>query len=134
VQYYRYAKTESWAREQEKRAAEHARARHEARQARLELLERERKAKLRRKKDALAKKPISALEAARAAAAGDEDPKKALIEAAKKRAAAKRAAMTKKGVGPKNTQDLTPSQQRQIDAVEKRRRAAASTGEKVAED
>ncbi|MBK5941885.1 electron transport complex subunit RsxC [Halochromatium roseum] len=54
VQYYRFAKTESWAREQEKRAADHARERHAAREARLERQERERKAKLRKKKEAVA--------------------------------------------------------------------------------
>jgi len=84
VQYYRYAKTESWAREREKRAAEHARERHAAREARLERMERERKANLRKKKEVIAPKS--------AAAAGDADPKKAAIEAARKRAAAKKAA------------------------------------------
>jgi electron transport complex protein RnfC len=54
VQYYRFAKTESWAREREKRAAEHARERHAAREARLERLERERQARLRKKKEAVA--------------------------------------------------------------------------------
>ncbi len=123
VQYYRYAKTESWAREQEKRAAEHARARHEARETRLERLERERKAKLRKKKEALAKKP-AADKAAEAKDSGAEDPKKAAIEAAKRRVAAKKAAMAKQGVAPKNTRELTPAQQRQVDAAEARRREA----------
>ena len=121
VQYYRYAKTESWAREQEKRAAEHARARHEARETRLERLERERKAKLRTKKEALARKP-AADKAAAAKDSGAEDPKKAAIEAAKRRVAAKKAAMAKQGVAPKNTRELTPAQQRQVDATEARRR------------
>jgi electron transport complex protein RnfC len=134
VQYYRYAKTESWAREQEKRKAEHARQRHEAKEARLERLERERKAKLRKKKEALAKKPGTKKGAAKkgaakktgaaAAAGGTEDPKKAAIEAAKKRAAAKKSAMAKKGIQPRNTEDLTPSQQRQVDAADARRREA----------
>ncbi|MCG6942723.1 MAG: electron transport complex subunit RsxC [Thiohalocapsa sp.] len=79
VQYYRYAKTESWAREREKRAAEHARERHAAREARLERLERERKAKLRKKKE-----PV--------AAAGGADAKQAAIKAARERAAQKRTA------------------------------------------
>jgi electron transport complex protein RnfC len=56
VQYYRYAKHESWAREREKRASEHAKQRHEARAARLERLERERQAKLRKKKEAITPK------------------------------------------------------------------------------
>jgi len=124
VQYYRYAKTESWAREQDKRAAEHARARHEAREARLARLERERKVKLRRRNEALTKQP-SAENAAAREKTGGEDPKKAVIEAAKQRAAAKKAALAKQGIGPKNTQGLTPSQQRQVDAARARRQAAA---------
>jgi electron transport complex protein RnfC len=130
VQYYRYAKTESWAREQEKRAAEHARARHEARESRLERLERERKAKLRRKKEALAKRP-----AADGSVGDAADPKRTVIEAAKKRAAAKKAALAKKGVQPRNTDNLTPDQQRQVAAAEARRQAAAqSATETAAED
>jgi electron transport complex protein RnfC len=83
VQYYRYAKTESWTQEREKRKADLARQRHEARVARLARLEAERKAKLRKKKEALEKKP-----------SGDaaSDPKKAAIEAAMRRVAAKKAA------------------------------------------
>ena len=83
VQYYRFAKTESWAREQEKRAADHARARHAAREARLERQERERKAKLRKKKEAVAPKT---------AGSADAGGKKAAIEAARRRAAEKKAA------------------------------------------
>jgi electron transport complex protein RnfC len=129
VQYYRYAKTESWAREQEKRAAEHARARHEAREARLERLERERKAKLRKKKEALAKKPSAGKSKGGDAAA---DPKKAAIEAARKRAAAKKAAMAREGVKPKNVDDLTPAQQRQIDAADARRGDAPAPKQETA--
>ena len=58
-----------------------ARQRHEARQARLVRLEAERKARLRKKKEALENKP----------AAGN-DPKKAAIKAAMQRVAAKKAA------------------------------------------
>ena len=125
VQYYRFAKTESWAREQEKRKAEHARARHEAREARLERLERERQAKLRQKKEALDQAPARKAKAAGAPAEGGEDPRKAAIEAAKQRAAAKKAAMAEQGVVPRNTQDLTPAQQKQVEAAEARRRGAA---------
>ena len=124
VQYYRYAKTESWAREQDKRKAEHARARHEAKEARLARQERERQAKLRQKKEALAKKPAGAKPAG---AGGEQDAKKAAIEAARKRAAAKKAAMAKEGVSPRNTDDLTPAQQRQVEAAEARRNASAAS-------
>lgn len=49
VQYYRYAKNEIWAREKEKRQAESARQRHQARMERLEREKQEREAKLRQK-------------------------------------------------------------------------------------
>jgi electron transport complex protein RnfC len=116
VQYYRYAKTEAWAKEQEKRKAEQARQRHATRVARLERLEAERKARLRKKKEELEAPPADA---------PTEDPKKAAIQAALARAAAKRAALAAEGVAPMNTDDLTPAQQRQVEAAEARRQAAA---------
>lgn len=117
VQYYRYAKTEAWAQEQDKRKAEHAKARHTAKLERMERQERERQAKLRNKKEAAKDKPApSQVEGI--------DPKKAAIEAAKARAAAKKAALAEQGVTPRNTQDLGLVQQRQVDAAETRRRAA----------
>ncbi|MBI2383301.1 MAG: electron transport complex subunit RsxC [Gammaproteobacteria bacterium] len=54
VQYYRYAKTEIWAEEREKRKADEARERFEARQARLEREERAKEEARRKKKEALA--------------------------------------------------------------------------------
>jgi electron transport complex protein RnfC len=115
VQYYRYAKTEAWAKEQEKRKAEQARRRHESRVARLDRLEAERKAKLRKKKDELEAPPSDT---------PGEDPKKAAIQAALERAAAKKAALAAQGVAPRNTDELTPAQQRQVDAAQARRHAA----------
>lgn len=82
VHYYRFAKTEIWTQERDRDKSDIARRRHEARQARIERLEAERKARLRQKKEALDKKPATA----------DSDPKKAAIEAAMKRVAAKKAA------------------------------------------
>jgi electron transport complex protein RnfC len=82
VQYYRFAKTQIWAQEREREKSDMARRRHEARQARLERLEAERKARLRKKKEALEQKSAGA----------GSDPKKAAIEAAMKRVAAKKAA------------------------------------------
>jgi len=79
VQYYRYAKTESWAAEQEKLQSENARRRHDARTARLERIKQERQANLRKKKAALSKKP-----------AADKDAKQAAIDAAMKRVAEKK--------------------------------------------
>jgi len=82
VHYYRFAKTEIWAQERDREKSDLARRRHEARQARLERLEQERKARLRQKKEVLEKK----------AGSGAADPKKAAIEAAMQRVAAKKAA------------------------------------------
>lgn len=84
VQYYRYAKTAIWSQERDKTRADMARRRHESRLARLERLDAERKAKLRKKKEALEARP-----------AGAADPKKAAIEAAMQRVAAKKAAQAK---------------------------------------
>lgn len=82
VHYYRFAKTQIWSKEQEKSKADRARRRHEARVARLARLEAERKARLGKKKAALAG----------AKGGRDDDAKKAAIAAAMKRAAAKKAA------------------------------------------
>ena len=82
VQYYRYAKTAIWSQERDKAKSDIARRRHEARLARIERLEAERKAKLRKKKEALEAKPKGR----------GTDPKKAAIEAAMQRVAAKKAA------------------------------------------
>jgi electron transport complex protein RnfC len=135
VQYYRYAKTESWAREQERRVAEHARARHEARTARLARQERQRKIKLRRKKEALSRSRTTDQAGGQDSPAATQDAKKAAIEAARRRVAAKKAAMAGQAVTPKNTQNLAPSQHRQIDAVEQRREPVqATTTEATGED
>jgi electron transport complex protein RnfC len=114
VHYFRYAKTESWAKEQDRRDAEHAKQRHEFRLARLARMEAERKARLRKKKEALQHKP--------GAKRDDIDSKKAAIQAAMQRAAAKKA---KQQVNPKNTQNLTPAQQEQIAEVDRRRAGKA---------
>jgi electron transport complex protein RnfC len=84
VQYYRFAKTEIWAQEKERRKADLARRRHEFRLQRLERDKRERAERLRKKK--------KALEAAPADAA---DPRKAAIQAALARVKARKAAQGK---------------------------------------
>jgi len=111
VQYYRYAKTEIWTKEEEKRKSDIARQRHEFRQARLERIEAEKKARLRKKKEDLENKKTS----------DTKDPKKAAIEAAMKRAAEKKQKMQESGVKPANTEALTTAQQKQIDEADKRR-------------
>jgi len=119
VQYYRFAKTESWAREQERREAEHAKQRHEFRVARLQRLEAERKARLRKKKQALSDKSTGgqgkpaldeAKRAAIAAAMQRANAKKAQREAAPAAAgdpAAPRRAQADSGKPPQDVQAKT---------------------------
>lgn len=129
VQYYRHAKAEIRGQEQDRRTAEHARARYEARTVRLARLEQARKAKLRRQQEALTTRPATdPAQAGPDRAAATQDPKQAAIEAAKARVAAKKATLAEQGVGPKNTRNLTPSQQQHVAAAEQRRRAAAAAG------
>ncbi|MET0068763.1 MAG: electron transport complex subunit RsxC [Candidatus Thiodiazotropha sp.] len=125
VQYYRYAKAESWALEQERRESEHAKQRHDFRVSRLQRLEAERKAKLRKKKEDL-KKPAAKPEAP-SEEAGGRDAKQAAIEAAMRRAAEKKA---KQQHAPKNTENLTAAQQAQIEAVDERRKVARKKKQK----
>jgi electron transport complex protein RnfC len=121
VQYFRFAKTESWSQEKEQRAAERARLRHEAQLARKERMEAERKARIRQKKEAL-KKPAAQKPATdQRSPEGGEDPKKAAIAAALKRAAEKKAALAATGVTPKNQDDLTDAQKQAIKKVDARR-------------
>lgn len=121
VHYYRYAKTEIWGQERDKRKADLARQRHEARQERIRKAEEEKKARLAKKKAALAAGDGKKADA-KAGAKGGDDTKKAAIEAALARAKAKKAAA---GIQPKNTDNLTADQQRQIDEAEARRKTSA---------
>ncbi|MES9990593.1 MAG: electron transport complex subunit RsxC [Candidatus Thiodiazotropha sp.] len=120
VQYYRYAKAESWAIEQERRESEHAKQRHDFRVSRLQRLEAERKAKLRKKKEDL-KKPAADKAKDSKQGASEKDTKQAAIEAAMRRAAEKKA---KQQHAPKNTENLTAEQQAKIEAVDERRKLA----------
>ena len=120
VQYFRFAKMESWAQEREQKKAELARQRHEARVERQARQEAERQALLKQKKEALARKKRAA-----ARGEGETDPKKAAIAAAMKRAQEKKAKLSAEGKAPRNTDRLTEAQKRQIEAAEQRRKAAA---------
>ncbi len=116
VHYYRYAKQESWDQERERAKSDIARERFEARKTRLARMEAERKARLRKKKDALT-------QGAKGKDAKESDPKKAAIQAAIKRAAEKKAGLQKAGFEPKNTEQLTPEQQQRIEQADARRKA-----------
>ncbi|MES9884585.1 MAG: electron transport complex subunit RsxC [Sedimenticola sp.] len=123
VQYFRYAKTESWAKERTAKATDRARARSEAKTIRQERIQAERKALLAKKKAALAKKAKAKPAADKEA---DADPKKAAIDAAKKRAAEKKAAMAKNGIEPGNTENLTDAQQQAINEADARRNGSGA--------
>ncbi|MEJ2645565.1 MAG: electron transport complex subunit RsxC [Gammaproteobacteria bacterium] len=81
VQYYRFAKTEIWAQERERRHADQARRRHEFRLARLEREKQEREQRLRERRKG-----------------APQDTKKAAIQAALERAKAKKAAVGNESV------------------------------------
>jgi electron transport complex protein RnfC len=113
VQYYRFAKTEIWDIEREREKSDLARQRHEAR---LERLEREKKAQEERRaraRKSLGKKPGD----------GDADAKKAEIAAALARVKAKK--IENGEVTPRNTSNLTPDQRAKIEEVERRRAGKA---------
>ncbi|MDX1697947.1 MAG: electron transport complex subunit RsxC, partial [Thiohalobacterales bacterium] len=113
VQYYRHAKTTIWAQERQKKAADIARRRHEARLARLERIKQERQARLAEKKQAVAGK-------------GDgDDARKAAIQAALQRVQRKKE---QAGYAPANTENLTAEQQQKIAAVDHRRQARRGDG------
>ncbi len=111
VQFYRYAKTEIWAQERDKQAADKARERHEFRGFRKEREKAEKAAKHKARAKAVKKD------------SGD-DAKKAAIQAAMERAKAKREQSV-----PKNTDNLTADQQQKIAEVEERRAASIPTDE-----
>lgn len=113
VDYFRFAKSEIWQREREKHGADQARVRHEFKTFRLE-----------REKQDKAEKFAKAAEKSRATTAGnveapadpDADKKKAILQAA-----LDRAQKAKETVSPKNTENLSPTVQQEIDAIEARR-------------
>lgn len=94
VDYYRFAKTEIWARERQKDAADSARERFEFRNERVEREKREKAEKLAAARNAAARKatPAASQTAETTAPASADDPKKALIAAAMERAKARKAA------------------------------------------
>jgi electron transport complex protein RnfC len=117
VDYFRFAKTEIWARERDKAAADAARARHEFRDFRLEREKREKAEKFAAK----AKESLSTGTAGAEAAEADPEAarKKAILAAAMEK-----ARQAREGVQPRNVDNLTPAQQREIAEIEARRAQA----------
>jgi electron transport complex protein RnfC len=121
VDYYRFSKSEIWARERDKAAADEARERHEFRQLREDREKAEKAARLAAKTAAGREKAAAALaevsESADAAVISPEQSaKKALIAAALERAKQQRD-----NVPTPNTATLTAAQQAEISAIEARR-------------
>ena len=121
VQYYRYAKSEIHEREQDKRAADLARQRHEYRLLRIERDKQEKAEKLAQKEREAAAK--AAAQAAATPAAQDaktepdvDDTQQVRIDEAIARAKEQAAA-----AHPKNTEALTPQQLAEIAEIEVRR-------------
>ncbi len=138
VQYFRFAKSEIWAREREKNAADQAKERFEFKLFREEREKAEKAEKL--AKAAAAQAAKKAAEAAAAAAADNapapateapaptEAPSAADAEKAAKlatiQAAMERAKAQREAAQPKNTDHLTPEQQRAAEEIESRRASA----------
>ena len=121
VQYFRSTKTSTMESDVAAEKMERARIRNEARSARLEKIDAEKREKSRLKKEAMQKKKAAA--AAKAAAeGGEDDASKAAIEAATKRAEEKKSTQASEGIKPRNTENLTEEQQKQIDQAESNRR------------
>jgi electron transport complex protein RnfC len=107
VQYYRHAKAEIWTQEKQKKASDIARHRHEARLARLERARQERARRLAERKKSLSGPFDKAV-----------DAKQAVIQAALERVRKKKEEADN---APKNTDNLTPEQQRMISEIDARR-------------
>jgi electron transport complex protein RnfC len=110
VQYYRYAKSDIWEKERERKKSDIARQRHEHKLERLERQKQEREQRLKKKRDALAKNKSSRDK--------EMDKKKAVIAEALARVNAKKS---KQKVQAKNTDNLTPEQLQQIREADARR-------------
>ena len=124
VDYFRFAKSEIWARERDNTAADQARERFEFRNYRQEREKEEKAAKLAAKAAETRAKLATDASAVKAEAttATAEDPKKALIAAALARAQAQKASTE-----VRNTEDLSAETKADIAEIEARRKALNPT-------
>ncbi len=118
VQYYRFAKSEIWEQREKTYKSDRSRKRHEFREARLARQKRIEEERRRQKREALAKKK-QAEQAAKAESAGAATKTTDAVQAALERVKARKQ---QQHVVPKNTDNLTPDQQRQIEEADARRR------------
>jgi Na+-translocating ferredoxin:NAD+ oxidoreductase subunit C len=124
VQYYRYSKSEIWEQRRKTYKSDRARKRHEFREARILRQKQQDEERRRQKREALEKKKL-AEQQAKSEPAPDDVPKPTAdaVQAALERVKARKQMQH---VEPKNTDNLTPAQQRQIDEAEARRRGKTS--------
>jgi len=121
VQYYRFAKTEIWAQERDKKKSDQARLRHEFRIDRLEKEKQEREERMRKKKAALKNNKNEK----------NKDGKKDAIEAALARVREKQKQNTNER---KNIDNLSTEQQKKIDEIESRRNRSLNNDNKTGND
>jgi electron transport complex protein RnfC len=114
VHYFRYAKTEIWAQELEKKQSDIARDRHQFRELRIEREKRERAERHKKKRAVLNKDD------------NGQDAKKVAIQAAVERARKKQEANS---VAPKNIDNLTLDQQQKIAEADARRNNKKTDGQ-----
>jgi len=117
VQHYRFAKSEIWEQRRKTYNADRSRKRHEFREARLLKQKQQDEEKRRLKREALAAKAAEQQKAQ--AADSSATPTIDAVQAALDRVKARKKAQL---VEPKNTSNLTPDQQRQIDEANSRRK------------
>ena len=116
VQYYRFAKTEIYALEEEKKNSDIARQRHEFRQFRMERKKSENDERKRLKRELLKKVNGDKASSDNSSAV---DAKKSAIDAAMARVKAKREAQS---ITPANTADLSEHQKKAIAEADMRRK------------
>jgi electron transport complex protein RnfC len=122
VDFFRFAKSEIWEREQEKHGADQARQRHEFKEFRLEREKREKAEKF--AKAAEKNKDATVSGTTPGTADPDAEKKKAILQAA-----LERAKKAKETVTPRNTDNLPPAVEKEIAEIEARRAQAESKTE-----
>ncbi len=120
VQYYRFSKSEIWEQRKKTYQSDRARKRHEFREARImkqKILDEQRR---REKREALEKKKLAEQQAKQNTATTESSPSPTVdaVQAALERVKARKS---QQPAQPRNTDNLTPAQQRQIDEADARR-------------
>lgn len=123
VQHYRHAKSEIWEQRRKTYRSDRARKRHEFREARILRQKQQDEERRREKREALEKKKLAEQQAREEAeqAASSESPQSPTADAVQAALDRVMARKRQQQVEPKNTSNLTPAQQRQIDEAEARR-------------